>query len=67
MRHRRIINMLTVPALLGLTAVPVLATVGAASASAPPTSDPAQQGAVFEYAAAALGARHNGGVDHQFG
>ena len=49
MTHRRIINVLTVPAVLGLAAAPVLATVGAASATAPPTSDPVQE-AAFEYA-----------------
>ena len=49
MTHRRIINALAVPFVLGLAAAPILATVGAASATAPPTSDPLQQ-AAFEYA-----------------
>jgi hypothetical protein len=48
MTNRRIINALTVPAVLGLAAAPVLATVGAAGATAPP-SDPERE-AVFEYA-----------------
>ena len=41
MTQRRIINVLTVPALVGLIATPAFATAGAAGASAPPTTQPA--------------------------
>jgi Pectinacetylesterase len=41
MTQRRIINVLTVPALVGLIAAPALATGGAAGANAPPTTEPA--------------------------